>query len=160
MPKVALHSESIDPSDFASFVMTTPIADVAEMLVRQANLPDRRAVKWLKPLIDKGPTEEFLRELERTAAHLELQTRVILTRTTEGKPKKFELSQTALYGARDRLLAMATIRILMDQYVNRLHQCQLDDCNTYFVGDPRSKWCSKNCGSKFRVRKKRIRARQ
>ena len=36
-----------------------------------------------------------------------------------------------------------------------LKRCQLSDCEKFFIGRPDAKWCSKSCGSKYRVRKKR-----
>ena len=38
-----------------------------------------------------------------------------------------------------------------------LKRCELSDCKKFFVGRPNTKWCSKSCGGKHRVRKKRKR---
>jgi hypothetical protein len=37
--------------------------------------------------------------------------------------------------------------------LSRIHRCVLEDCRKFFMGDPRSKWCSNACGAKVRQRK-------
>lgn len=41
-----------------------------------------------------------------------------------------------------------------------LKRCRIPDCQKFFVGRPDAKWCSKACGSRHRVNKKRKRDRQ
>lgn len=38
-----------------------------------------------------------------------------------------------------------------------LKRCELSDCRKFFVGRPNSKWCTKSCGGKHRVRRQRKR---
>lgn len=160
MPKVALHDESNRLGIFRSAVMSTPVDEIAKALVVQANRSHPRAIQWLEPLVDSGPTNAFLRKLDVAVQHVELRTRVELEGDSKRRARNFELSQASFAGSELELFSLAVIRILMDDYVDRLHRCQLEDCRRYFVGDPRSKWCSKNCGSTYRVRDKRKRARQ
>ena len=45
--------------------------------------------------------------------------------------------------------------LLSSGMLKRLKRCQMEDCEKLFLGPPQAIWCSKTCGSKFRVRKKR-----
>jgi hypothetical protein len=46
-------------------------------------------------------------------------------------------------------------RFITTKMLFRLKKCELVDCENLYLGRPDSKWCSKACGSKSRVRKKR-----
>ncbi len=41
-----------------------------------------------------------------------------------------------------------------------LRRCQSPDCRLFFLGRPNTKWCSKTCGSRTRVKKMRRRRRE
>lgn len=47
--------------------------------------------------------------------------------------------------------ALALTAIAESGQLNRFRRCEA--CSTFFVGDPRAKWCSNACGSKVRQRK-------
>ena len=46
-------------------------------------------------------------------------------------------------------------RILTSGMLERVRRCQMEGSKRLFAGPPQAKWCSKTCGSKHRVRKKR-----
>ena len=160
MSKVALRSKYEDPHEIGNLVMTDPIQEIAEMLVTQANLDHPRAIQCLEPLLQEGPTEETLQKLAGAVRHVELRSKVFLKSGKPADPSRLTVGLTIFAGSELEFFALATIRILMDGYLERIHRCQLEDCDRYFVGDPRSKWCSERCGSKSRVRRKRKKDRQ
>lgn len=51
--------------------------------------------------------------------------------------------------------AVAITAVAEQGNLPRFRRCVLPDCRSYFVGDPRSRWCSNACGSKARVTAKR-----
>lgn len=44
-------------------------------------------------------------------------------------------------------------------WLEGLNRCKNPDCSQFFIGRPNVKWCSKSCGSLFRVRKMRKKER-
>lgn len=50
-------------------------------------------------------------------------------------------------------------QLTVDGFV-RLKYYEMRDCHKFFIGRPNTKWCSKACGSKYRVTEKRKRDRQ
>ena len=60
----------------------------------------------------------------------------------------------------EALFAWMIAALISEDALNGLKRCALKDCQKYFVGGPRAKWCSENCGSLYRVRQKRCRDRE
>lgn len=52
-------------------------------------------------------------------------------------------------------IAYAVAQLLVAGLLEGLRRCQPETCRNLFIGRPDAKWCSKNCGSKYRVTKKR-----
>jgi predicted RNA-binding Zn ribbon-like protein len=48
-------------------------------------------------------------------------------------------------------------KLLSSGMLKRLKRCRMPGCERFFIGPRQAKWCSKTCGSKFRVREKRKR---
>ncbi|MBX2988844.1 MAG: CGNR zinc finger domain-containing protein [Bdellovibrionaceae bacterium] len=42
-------------------------------------------------------------------------------------------------------------------WLEGLKRCRNPECQQFFIGRPNVKWCSKSCGSLYRVRQKRKR---
>lgn len=132
------------------------VAEVAEMLVRHANLGDQDAVRYAELLSVGGFSSELRDQLVLGTQRLELTTAVCIPDMNEDWTESSVLPFQFFSGNRDELFALATVRILMAKYAQRVHKCLLKDCGTYFVGDPRSKWCiTKKCGNIYHATKNR-----
>lgn len=62
--------------------------------------------------------------------------------------RKLDPAESAAFGF-SQMLAIGGLKMVK--------RCQLPDCGHYFLGHTNAKWCSKACGSKYRVRRKRKR---
>jgi hypothetical protein len=135
------------------------VEDVAETLVEQANEGDEQARRWLDPLIAKGPTAKLIWEIHDIAKDVVIPMHLGI-RGSRSRPK-LVLGYGALMDTPEpALYALAVGRMIETGFADRFHRCGVPDCQRYFVGDPRSRWCSTTCGSKARVRAKRKRDRQ
>jgi hypothetical protein len=50
--------------------------------------------------------------------------------------------------------------LVNDGVLDNLRRCQRPECQKFFIGGPRAKWCSENCGGIVRTKNKRKRDRQ
>lgn len=140
--------------------MVAPIQDVAQALVDEENakaeayrpLEDSGSAMnwWVGRLVSNGVTKELCRDLSLAVGQVTIPLRFMRT-----GPTRFELQHTLFQGTDDELFALAMVRIIAEGFTDKVHRCALKECRKYFVGDPRARWCSTTCGSKYRVRKKR-----
>jgi len=126
---------------------------LARTLVNTANAGNDNSLKWIRRLERYGITDAFLRDLEsevrlaQFVAYLSLDKENGVFKWTHEWPIDETLSRPSDYYA--VLVAWAA----SSGAFRNLKKCGADDCSKYHVR--RGKWCSDNCGSKYRVRKKR-----
>ena len=114
-----------------------------------------RTREYMRRLIDEGVTDDLINELNDELLDLPFQHQLSVSKG--GTP-------TWLFFAdfdeqSDPVLAAAYgfSHILAPGGLDNLKICQMPDCQRFFIGRPNAKWCSKSCGSRHRVRKKRKR---
>lgn len=128
----------------------------AHLLVSNANDGSQPELYWIRKLERSGPSARLVRELNaklrampttiHTFPELDPRTLKLSAKYDSTRKGESEWDWTCAY-----LVAFA---IEAGTFKN-LKRCALKECSKYFIGDPRAKWCSANCGSKYRVRKKR-----
>lgn len=149
MSKVPLHHERL-----ASLTLTAQPDDLAETLVKMANNGDEFAKTWVEKLIAKRTSPAVLNLVNDAIMDVDISVQVAL----DASRRQFGWRPQISPGPKNvksmnNAIALLIARLVNAGYVDRLRHCQLSDCGRYFVGDPRSKWCSDTCGSKFRQRK-------
>lgn len=116
--------------------------------------------EWICRYIAEGATEELLNELNADLRHVQYSNFVVPPDfyTSDGKePQSVYIANLNLTYTPEIFAAKEFSRFITYGMLNRLKRCQLPGCNNIFLGPSQAKWCSKTCGSKFRVRKKRKR---
>jgi hypothetical protein len=156
MAKVPSHVFQIGMS-----ALTFPAPEVAQLFVGLANEGDQLAIAWLEEILaTKAPSEAWLSRVERLARGVQINTYPKL-KESEGKfVWAREFPKPKQFRDREAAMALVVVRLVNADFLNRLHKCQLEDCGTYFVADPRTKWCSVAHGSTKRMREKRKKDRQ
>ena len=114
MLKVALRSEYEDPHVIGNLVMADPIQEVAEMLVTQANLDHPRAIQWLEPLLEEGPTEKTLQNLASAVRSVELRSRVFLEGGKPADPSRFTVGLTIFSGSELQFFALSHLGLVIN----------------------------------------------
>jgi hypothetical protein len=137
-------------------VLPIELEGTAHLLVSNANDGSQPELYWIGKLERSGPSARLVRELNaklhampttiHTYPELNPMTLKLSSKCESTKKDDTDWDWTCAY-----LVAFA---IEAGAFKN-LKRCALKECSKYFIGDPRSKWCSDNCGSKYRVRKKR-----
>jgi hypothetical protein len=156
---------------FRQAPLLMPIHDVAELLVTAANDGNEMIERMTGMLVasrPKPPPKKLHQWLDGIVAGLPISQTLVFEGGEwqfghmELRPSRHatKAGNTDAGLADAELLAVGMVRVLMEGYDKRLHRCELEDCGTYFVGDPRAKWCSTTCGSTARMRLKRRRDRQ
>jgi len=121
----------------------------------------RKLHEWICRYIEEGATEAFLNELNTDLHPMQYYNYVVV-------PADIDLSDSkepqSIYVANlnhnytyETFAAKEFSRLITYGKLNRIKRCQMPGCENIFLGPPQAKWCSKTCGSKFRVREKRKR---
>ena len=119
----------------------------------------RLICEWMsRYLKEESTTDDFLNDLN-TALHSIRYSRYLLP--PDLLPSETGYPQNAYVAQYDKIPEPKAIaadyfsNLLSRGKLKRLKRCQMEDCKKFFLGPPQAKWCSKSCGSAFRVRKKR-----
>ena len=124
---------------------------LAVALTNMANAGDPAAVELVAQVIAGGGLDEMHDAIASLIDDIEISIRPSREKKT-GKLAWEPVSSTdgPVVPSSSAAYALVLSRIDSAGIVDRIRQCQ--ECGKYFVGDPRSKWCSKNCGSRNRQR--------
>lgn len=118
---------------------------------------------WLSRYLQEGITDALLDDLN-SAIHETRYAKYILP--ADLMSSETGLPQNAYVAQYDNLpdprayAADDFSKLLTSGQLKRLKICQLEECDNFLLGPPQARWCSKTCGSKFRVREKRKRDSQ
>lgn len=128
----------------------------AHLLVTYANDGSQPELYWIRRLERFGPSAGLVRELNAKlhAMPTSIHTFPELDPTTLKVSTKYDSTRGDEVD-RDWKRAYIVACVIEAGTFTNLKRCALKECSKYFIGDPRAKWCSANCGSKYRVRKKR-----
>ena len=116
--------------------------------------------RWFLRYFEEGITEGFLNDLNSAMHQVRYSKYVLpfdLLPSESGYPRTGYIAELDPVNSEEAYAANEFSKILTSGMLKRIKQCQLEGCEKLFVGPPHAKWCSKTCGSKYRVRKKRKR---
>ena len=103
-------------------------------------------------------TKEFLNELNEDLHPIQYIKYIVPSDfySSEGKePQSIYVANLNYTYSPETVAAKEFSKLITSGVLERLKRCKLSDCENVFLGPPNATWCSKTCGSKFRVRKKR-----
>jgi predicted RNA-binding Zn ribbon-like protein len=115
------------------------------------------AREWLTLFVDKGLTKEVIDRLNSRIAHVRYHH--ILMPSSKGLPYWRRIANADQIHEPELSVAYGVAHLLAYGAFEGLKRCSLKDCRKFFVGRSNVRWCSKSCGSLFRVRQKRRRDR-
>ena len=110
--------------------------------------------------LKEGITDEFLNDLNTDLHEIRYSKYVLpldLLYSENGFPQNGYVAKYGRIPSPTALAADDFSKLLTSGMLRRLKVCRLEGCEKFFLGPPQKKWCSKTCGSKFRVREKRKR---
>jgi predicted RNA-binding Zn ribbon-like protein len=114
--------------------------------------------KWLNRFVDEGLTEGFLDDLNRVL-HKTRYAKYILPQRLDtkniGRPHTQFIAEISANPNPQVIAADDFSKLLTSGALDYLKRCHLKECGNLFLGTTNKKWCSKSCGSKYRVREKR-----
>ena len=124
------------------------------------NIVFQKLAEWMSRYLKEGITDDFLNDLN-TALHdiryLKYIFPLDLIPSENGFPQNGYIAKYDKIPTPEALAADDFSKLLTSGKLKRLKRCQMEGCENFFLGPPQARWCSKACGSKFRVRKKRKR---
>jgi predicted RNA-binding Zn ribbon-like protein len=116
-------------------------------------LSDIIVYEWFEKFVAKGITKEIVNDLNKRVSHI--QYRRALMHSKNGHPYWREVADAESLNHPDLKTAYVISHLLAIGALENLKRCQLKDCRKFFIGPTNKKWCSKSCGSLYRVRDKR-----
>ena len=115
---------------------------------------------WILRYLEEGITDDLLDDLNR-AMHEVRYTKYVLPfdllPSESGFPRNGYMAELEPLPKAEAYAADEFSKILTSGMLSRVKHCQMEGCERLFEGPPQAKWCSKTCGSKYRVREKRRR---
>lgn len=118
----------------------------------------RKLCDWMSRYLEEGVTDDFLNDLN-AALHVIRYSKYILPTdlipSESGYPQSGYVAKYNDIPEPEAIAVDDFSKLLSSGMLNRLKRCQIPDCEKFFLGPRQARWCSKTCGSKFRVRKKR-----
>lgn len=120
----------------------------------------RKLHQWISRYIDEGATEQLYDDLNADLQHIRYSKHVVppdFFPSEDGNSKGLYIADFTKGNSSEEYAAKEFSRIITDRLINSLKRCRGFDCESVFFGPPQAKWCSKTCGSKYRVREKRKR---
>ncbi|MGE0483474.1 MAG: CGNR zinc finger domain-containing protein [Gammaproteobacteria bacterium] len=115
---------------------------------------------WMNRYLEEGISDEFLNDLNAALHEIRYSKYVLpldLLPSESGFPRNGYIAKYERTMSPTAVAADDFSKLLTSGMLRRLKLCQSQDCQRFFLGPPQAKWCSKTCGSKFRVRAKRKR---
>ena len=116
-------------------------------------LSDIIAYEWLEMIVENGITENIVKDLNKRISWIEY--RRALMHSKEGPPYWREVADARSLSHPDLKTTYIVSHLLAIGALENLKRCKLKDCRKFFIGPANRTWCSKSCGSLFRVRQKR-----
>lgn len=128
------------------------------------NSPEKRVLnnlrRWMNRYLNKGVTDDLLNDLNAALQKIRYSKYIFpldLLHSENGFPQNGYVANYDRIPSPEAYAADDFSKLLTSGLLKRLKRCQIEGCEKFFLGPPQAKWCSKSCGSKFRVREKRRR---
>lgn len=120
----------------------------------------RKLHEWICRYLEEGATEDFFNDLNSDLRHVQYSNYVVTADfySPGGQnPQSVYVANMDVNYTPETFAAKEFSRFVTYGMLDQIRRCQFPGCENIFVGRPQAKWCSKTCGSKYRVSKKRKR---
>ena len=131
-----------------------PAGNFFEYLISQ------KLCEWMSRYLTEGITDDFLNDLNAAIHEIRYSKYILpldLLPSETGFPQNAYVAKYDKIPKPEAYAADDFSKLLSSGKLKRLKRCQMEGCENFFLGPPQARWCSKTCGSKFRVREKRKR---
>jgi hypothetical protein len=132
----------------------------AATIVDELSIIRRELYAWLRRYLKEGVNENLLNDLNSAMHSVRFSNYLVptdLVPSQNGYPKSVFAANFDEVPAPKVFAAFEFSKFLSSGVLHRLRRCQSQECESFFIGPPQAKWCSKACGSKVRVNKMRKR---
>ncbi|MEK6627652.1 MAG: hypothetical protein AABY53_03420 [Bdellovibrionota bacterium] len=117
-------------------------------------LSDIFIYEWFEKLVENGLTPEIVKQLNAPLSWIEFRRALMLG--DDGQPYWRDVANGRDLKEHPKLKTTYIIsHLLAIGALKGLKRCDLKECKKFFIGPPNRIWCSKKCGSLFRVRENR-----
>jgi len=124
------------------------------------NIVFQKLAEWMSRYLKEGITDDFLNDLNAALHDIRYLKYIFpldLLPSESGFPRNGYIAKYDKIPKPEAYAADDFSKLLTSGKLKRLKRCQIEGCENFFIGPPQARWCSKACGSKYRVREKRKR---
>ncbi len=109
---------------------------------------------WFEIFVNEGITEKVIKHLNARIQHVRFHH--VLKYSESSLPYwRYIADSNSMMSDPELQSAYGITHLLATGALKNIKRCGLKDCQKFFIGRSNVKWCSKSCGSLFRVRQKR-----
>ena len=146
------------PKDVKNLLKSANEAVINDEVKKRDNLTwkelsDIIAYEWFEKFVELGVTEEVIKDLNKRISWVEYKRALMHSKT--GHPYWREVADARSLSHPDLKVTYMVSHLLAIGALEGLKRCKLKDCRKFFIGPANRTWCSKSCGSLFRVRQQR-----
>ena len=111
---------------------------------------------WFEIFVNEGITEKVIKHLNARIQHVRFHH--VLKYSENGLPYWRHIADSnSMMSDPELQSAYGITHLLATGALKNLKCCRSKNCQKFFIGRSNVKWCSKSCGSLYRVRQKRKR---
>lgn len=119
---------------------------------------DMVAYEWLERIVSEGISKKIVNDLNKPISHIEFRRALMISSDGQTLWRNIAIENDDLKHPQLKAIYIISHLLALGALEN-LKRCKLKDCQKFFIGPPNRTWCSKSCGSLYRVRLKRKRAK-
>jgi hypothetical protein len=144
-------------ADLKNLLKSANEAEVSEQIRRRGTykqVADMVAYEWLERLAIEGKSKQLINDLNKPISHIEYRRALMLSKSGEVSWQQVAIENDDLRHPQLKVIYIVS-HLLAIGALENLKRCKLEDCRKFFIGPSNRTWCSKSCGSLYRVRQKR-----
>jgi len=124
-----------------------------EILISELHLFEKAISLWMTRLVEEDVTDKLVDDLNRVTRFVRF--RHILMHAKGDLPCWEHIADIRTsFGPEVKAAYAFSQHLAIGSFVG-IKRCLLPSCQRFFIGRPNAKWCSKKCGSSYRVSQKR-----
>ena len=109
---------------------------------------------WFTIFVNEGITEKVIKYLNSRIQHVRFHH--VLKYSENGLPYwRYIADSNSVMSDPELQSAYGITHLVAIGALRDLKRCGLEDCQKFFIGRSNVRWCSKSCGSRYRVLQKR-----
>ncbi len=128
---------------------------IAIELATAANRGDDLSTYWISRLIEENVSHALLRDIFDRVSDVYVTSKLELDIDKKEFSWVYGPENFDVYPNAEKFCALMLVHLINAGIVEKVKQCERDECGNFFVGNKKARYCDDKCGSIIRARKMR-----